>query len=110
MADVDGDSSGRSHERYIPSYEAPTAPMPAVQAEDGTMIGTRVPRRFPIGDGEETLLVPRIDPAGAFPAPERPSPVGEPAGFRRRLGGSGRCFGGGSFGWARHLPLPPSRL
>ncbi|MGV9326219.1 hypothetical protein [Streptosporangium sandarakinum] len=80
MADVDGDSSGRSHERYIPSYEAPTAPMPAVQAEDGTMIGTRVPRRFPIGDGEETLLVSRIDPAGPFPAPERPSPAGEPAG------------------------------
>ncbi|MEU9830497.1 hypothetical protein AB0D67_03050 [Streptosporangium sp. NPDC048047] len=80
MADVDGDSSGRSHERYIPSYEAPTAPMPAVQAEDGTMIGTRVPRRFPIGDGEETLLVPRIDPDGSFPAPERPSPAGDRSG------------------------------
>ncbi len=65
MADVGGDSSGRSHDRYIPSYDAPTAPIPAIRAEDGTMINPRVPRRFPIGDGEETVLVPRPDSAGS---------------------------------------------
>ncbi|MFF5209415.1 hypothetical protein [Streptosporangium sp. NPDC000396] len=41
--------------------------MPAVPAEDGTMIGTRVPRRFPVGDGEETVLVPRPGSAGPLP-------------------------------------------
>lgn len=70
MADVGGDSSGRSRDRYIPSYDAPTAPIPAVRAEDGTVIHPRVPRRFPIGDGEETVLVPR--PGSA------PSPAGAP--------------------------------
>ncbi|MGJ6963334.1 hypothetical protein ACSDR0_15620 [Streptosporangium sp. G11] len=65
MADVGGNSSGRSHERYIPSYEAPTAPIPAIPAEDGSIISPRVPRRFPIGDGEETALVSR--PPGSFP-------------------------------------------
>ncbi|MEV8631224.1 hypothetical protein AB0395_06155 [Streptosporangium sp. NPDC051023] len=67
MADVGGDSSGRSHDRYIPSYDAPTAPIPAVRAEDGTMINPRVPRRFPIGDGEETVLVPRPGSTGSSP-------------------------------------------
>ncbi len=67
MADVGGNSSGRSHERYIPSYDAPTAPIPAIPAEDGSIISPRVPRRFPIGDGEETALVSR--PPGSFPRP-----------------------------------------
>ncbi|MEU4404681.1 hypothetical protein AB0F88_09155 [Streptosporangium sp. NPDC023963] len=67
MADVGGNSSGRSHERFIPSYDAPTAPIPAIPAEDGSIISPRVPRRFPIGDGEETALVSR--PPGSFPRP-----------------------------------------
>lgn len=67
MADVGGNSSGRSNERYIPSYDAPTAPIPAIPAEDGSVISPRVPRRFPIGDGEETVLVSRPTPPGSFP-------------------------------------------
>src|SRR4051794_23009124 len=74
MADVGGNSSGRSHERYIPSYDAPTAPIPAIPAEDGSIISPRVPRRFPIGDGEEAVLVPRPNHTGSFL-----SPVSEPA-------------------------------
>lgn len=79
MADVGGDSSGRSQDRYIPSYDAPTAPIPAIRAEDGTLINPRVPRRFPIGDGEETVLVPRPVPATADPVdpnPVQPEPAG----------------------------------
>ncbi|MEU1876657.1 hypothetical protein ABZ470_05040 [Streptosporangium sp. NPDC020072] len=71
MADVGGDSSGGPHDGYIPSYDAPTAPIPAIRAEDGTLINPRVPRRFPIGDGEETVLVPRPElPAEPSPEPE----------------------------------------
>ncbi|MFD0890297.1 hypothetical protein ACFQ08_37625, partial [Streptosporangium algeriense] len=85
MADVGGDSSGRSHDGYIPSYDAPTAPIPAIRAEDGTLINPRVPRRFPIGDGEETVLVPRPEPspepereeAGKTEAAERPEEAGK---------------------------------
>ncbi|MER7131123.1 hypothetical protein [Streptosporangium saharense] len=73
MADVGGDSSGRPHDGYIPSYDAPTAPIPAVRAEDGSLINPRVPRRFPIGDGEETVLVPRPEPAKE-PEPEPGKP------------------------------------
>ncbi|MBG0828132.1 hypothetical protein HS041_10170 [Planomonospora sp. ID67723] len=38
--------------------------MPVIPAEDGTLITPRVPRRFPIGDGEETVLVPRLPSVG----------------------------------------------
>ncbi|GAA4221912.1 hypothetical protein GCM10023075_11680 [Streptosporangium album] len=38
------------------------------------MVGTRVPRRFPVGDGEETVLVPRRDPDGSFPEPGQSPP------------------------------------
>ncbi|WP_329090625.1 hypothetical protein [Streptosporangium sp. NBC_01469] len=79
MADVGGNSSGRSNERYIPSYDAPTAPIPAIPAEDGSIISPRVPRRFPIGDGEETVLVSR--PPGSFPRPQ--SSPGTTSGDRR---------------------------
>ncbi|GHH68603.1 hypothetical protein GCM10017673_17910 [Streptosporangium violaceochromogenes] len=88
MADVGGDSSGRSGDRYIPSYDAPTAPIPAVRAEDGTVIHPRVPRRFPIGDGEETVLVPR--PGSAPPPAGTPA---EPA--REEAGGSADPTAGG---------------
>ncbi|WP_406318418.1 hypothetical protein OHA77_13540 [Streptosporangium sp. NBC_01639] len=79
MADVGGNSSGRSQERYVPSYEALTAPIPVVRDDDGSMIGTRVPRRFPIGDGEETVLVPRRAD-GSFRTPGQPPPWGAATG------------------------------
>lgn len=69
MADVGDNSSGGSDEGYIPSYEAPTAPIPVVPAADGSGIGSRVPRGFPIGDGEETPLVSRTKRPGPFPPP-----------------------------------------
>ncbi|MBB5962032.1 hypothetical protein [Planomonospora venezuelensis] len=85
MADVGGNPSGRSGDGHVPSYDAPTAPIPVVSAEDGTVITPRVPRRFPVGDGEETVLVRRLPspggPSAKEPAAEEPaaqeSPVEE---------------------------------
>lgn len=116
MADVGGNSSGRSHERYIPSYEAPTAPIPAIPAEDGSIISPRVPRRFPIGDGEETALVSR--PPGSFPRPiaapgdRRDEPEAD-AGQVRESGGLGtipvRQVGGSAGPWRPDRTGMPGR-
>lgn len=116
MADVGGNSSGRSHERYIPSYEAPTAPIPAIPAEDGSIISPRVPRRFPIGDGEETALVSR--PPGSFPRPipasgDRPDEPEADAGQVRESGGLGtipvRQVGGSAGPWRPDRTGMPGR-
>ncbi|WP_133061803.1 hypothetical protein [Streptosporangium minutum] len=101
MADVGGNSSGRSRERYVPSHEALTAPMPAIRDEDGTMVGTRVPRRFPIGDGEESVLVSRRDPDGAFPGS---APVYPPSTF-----GNPGAHGDGGPAAPPAPPAPPAR-
>ncbi|WP_436760410.1 hypothetical protein [Streptosporangium sp. V21-05] len=116
MADVGGNSSGRSHERYIPSYDAPTAPIPAIPAEDGSIISPRVPRRFPIGDGEETALVSR--PPGSFPRPvaapgdRRDEPEAD-AGQVRESGGLGtipvRRVGGSAGPWRPDRTGMPGR-
>ncbi|MGV9772150.1 hypothetical protein [Streptosporangium sp. NPDC003464] len=62
------------------------------------MIGTRVPRRFPIGDGEEAVLVSRRGSDGAFPDPDPPHSSGT-------LGNRGVPGGAGP---APH-PAPPAR-
>ncbi|MFI6506915.1 hypothetical protein ACIBCT_04855 [Streptosporangium sp. NPDC050855] len=93
MADVGGNSSGRSNERYVPSYDAPTAPIPAIPAEDGSIISPRVPRRFPIGDGEETALVSRPKIPGAFPPYSSPPGSGRPGADRPGSGRPGTASG-----------------
>ncbi|MFJ2032423.1 hypothetical protein [Streptosporangium sp. NPDC087985] len=72
------------------------------------MIGTRVPRRFPIGDGEETVLVPRIDPDGSFPQPSPAFSQGDatggagPAGAAERSGSPAHRGNTGHRGNAAH--------
>ncbi|GAT65246.1 hypothetical protein PS9374_00878 [Planomonospora sphaerica] len=45
MADADGTSSGRSRDGRVPSYEAPTTPMPVVRPDGDPVVTPRVPRR-----------------------------------------------------------------
>ncbi|WP_433252523.1 hypothetical protein ACQPYK_07975 [Streptosporangium sp. CA-135522] len=78
--------------------------------EDGTMIGTRVPRRFPVGDGEETPLVPRRDAGGPFP-PFSPSGAVSTFGDAGRPGATGAFGAGGTLSdtGATVRPGPPAR-
>ncbi|GGL08457.1 hypothetical protein [Planomonospora parontospora] len=84
MADADGTSSGRPRDRRIPSYEAPTTPMPVVRPDGDPVVTPRVPRR-----PRERADVQVSGPGRSGPDPAGPAKAASGGGESGDASGSG---------------------
>ncbi|GAA3117805.1 hypothetical protein GCM10010466_06010 [Planomonospora alba] len=106
MADAGDTSPGRSRDRHVPSYEAPTTPMPVVRDEDSgddATVTPRVPRRSPGGSAGRDVPVSR-GPAGGTASPIRAG------GTVSRGPAGGTASGGRAGGAAGDAPGAPLRV
>ncbi|GGK57876.1 hypothetical protein Ppa06_16200 [Planomonospora parontospora subsp. parontospora] len=112
MADADGTSSGRSRDGRVPSYEAPTTPMPVVRPDGDPVVTPRVPRR-----PQERADVqvsgpgrPGPEPAGPAKAASGGDDAGDAGGSgdSRDSGGSGGSSDSGDAAGPFRLGAPPA--